>query len=95
MIPKDGLKYTGIYEEVAVKVLNRLSIQMRDLKKVHEKGIKVVYRGMNKDSVEYEIYVGKRKFPWRYDSDRLKWMVFEEIEKVLHSGQNFDIINRT
>jgi len=62
-IQKAGLKYPALFEEAAVQVLNRLSIQMRDLKKVmRDKEIK---------------------------------MVFEEIEKVLHSGQNFDIINRT
>ncbi len=83
MIPKDGLKYTGIYEEVAVKVLNRLSIQMRDLKKeMHEKGIKVVYKGINKDSVEYEIYVGKRKYPWEYAPEGIRDAAFEAIEKA-------------
>ena len=56
---------------------------MRDLKKLmRQKNIKVVYRGMNKDSVEYEIYVGKRKYPWEYAAERLKWMAFEEIEKA-------------
>ena len=47
----------------------------------------MVYRGMNKDSVEYEIYVGKRKYPWEYAPERLKWMAFEEIEKVLEKNK--------
>lgn len=87
-ILKAGLKYPALFEEAAVRVLDRLSLQMRDLKKVmRDKEIKVVYRGRSRNDVEYEIYVGKRKFPWRYDSDRLKWMVFEEIEKATNSSK--------
>lgn len=70
-----GLKYPALFEGAAVKLLDRLSLQMRDIKQLmRQKDIKVVYRGMNKDSVEYEIYVGKRKYPWEYAP---------EIEKAL------------
>lgn len=87
LIKHAGFKYPKLFEEAAVEVLNQLSIQMKDLKQLmRQKEIKVVYKGRNKDfydAVEYEIYVGKRKYPWDYAIDRLKWMAFGEIEKAM------------
>jgi hypothetical protein len=87
VIQMTDLKYPGIYEQAAVQVLDRLSIQMRDLKRVmREKDIKVVYKGRKRglyEAIQYDLYVGKRRFPLEYSPDRLKVMAFETIEKAL------------
>lgn len=80
-----GLKYPVLFEEAAVRILDRLSIQMRNLKKeMHEKSIKVVYKRRRKelyDAIQYDLFVGRKHFPIEYAPERLKWMSFEEIEK--------------
>ncbi|EGL81456.1 hypothetical protein CathTA2_0016, partial [Caldalkalibacillus thermarum TA2.A1] len=64
-VQKAGLKYPALFEEAAVRVLDKLSIQMRDIKKeMQEKGIKVVYKGRKKhlyEAIEYDLYGGNKK----------------------------------
>lgn len=95
MIQSTGLKYPALFEETAVKVLDRLSIQMRDLKRLmREKDIKVAYKGRKTklyEAIVYDLYVGKRQFPLEYAPERLKWMAFEEIEKALIMESNLTI----
>ena len=87
-VQKAGLKHPTLFEQAAVRVLDQISLQMRDVKQeMRQKGIKIHYVGKQTkhyDAVVYDVYAGGRHERYEMSTGVLRGHVFECLETIAH-----------